>query len=247
MWTRSEIKETGKAAFKANYWRCVLVGFILMLLIGGTARGASGASSSEAGIETETHVLSVEINGTTYDSIEDLQQIPPEIVAAMVIGVIVVVAIGLLLRAFIFNPIEVGCFAFFKDNVRQPGASLDAIMTGFRNYGHTFVTLFLRDLYCFLWTLLFLIPGIIKSYSYRMVPYILVDEPDLPANEVIARSREMMDGHKWNSFVLDLSFIGWYLLGIITMNVVTIFWTEPYKRNADAALYEKLRNADHHF
>jgi len=99
----------------------------------------------------------------------------------------------------------------------------------------------LYSLFVFLWSLLLIFPGIIKSYSYRMVPYILRDNPDLSATEVITRSREMMDGHKGNAFLLDLSFIGWVLLGVITCGLVMVLWTRPYMENTNAALYLRLK------
>ena len=115
------------------------------------------------------------------------------------------------------------------------------ISVGFKNYMHTFVTLFLNDLFLTLWTMLLIVPGIIKSYSYRMVPYILADEPDLSPTDTITRSRQMMDGHKWHAFCYDISFIGWFLLTIITCGIVGLFWYGPYKNSSDAALYLALR------
>ena len=150
------------------------------------------------------------------------------------------VIIGILIKIFLANPIEVGCSAFFRDNTEAPPAPLSTIKTGFQNYGHTFVTLFLRDLFLLLWSLLLLIPGIIKAYSYCMVPYILADHPELTATETIARSKEMMNGNKWQAFLLDLSFIGWILLGILTLGLVLVFWTAPYMQSSNAALYLKL-------
>ena len=103
-----------------------------------------------------------------------------------------------------------------------------------------FITLFLRDLFLVLWSLLFFIPGIVKSYSYRLVPYLLKDHPELSPTEVITRSRQMMNGHKWQAFVLDLSFLGWYLLGILTLGAVNVFWSNPYHDNTAAAFYLEL-------
>jgi uncharacterized membrane protein len=119
-------------------------------------------------------------------------------------------------------------------------ADLGILASGFQRYGEIFLTMLLRDLFLVLWTCLFIIPGIIKSYSYRMVPYIIRDNPELSSTEAITRSRELMDGHKLNTFVYDLSFIGWYILGICTCGLVLIFWTNPYKYNSDATLYLRL-------
>ena len=101
--------------------------------------------------------------------------------------------------------------------------------------------MFLKSLFTFLWGLLFIIPGIIKSYSYKMVPYILADNPGISATEAITRSREMMNGNKGKAFLLDLSFFWWILLGIITCGLVGVFWTNPYIASTHAALYEELK------
>ena len=82
--------------------------------------------------------------------------------------------------------------------------------------------MFLMQVYLFLWSLLFAIPGIIKSYSYRLVPYILADNPDMNSDDAITLSREMMNGQKFEVFVLDLSFFLWWILSSITFNIVVI-------------------------
>ena len=157
--------------------------------------------------------------------------------AFAVIGVIC-----LLIKIFLANPLELGGASFFVENTEAGPAPLSTIKRGFQNYGHNFVVLFLRDLYLTLWLLLFIVPGIIKMYSYRMVPYILAEHPELSANEVITRSREMMNGNKMQAFKMDLSFLGWILLGILTLGLGLVFWTSPYMESTQAALYLKLRD-----
>ena len=88
--------------------------------------------------------------------------------------------------------------------------------------------------------LLFIIPGIIKSYSYRLVPYILAENPDIDTNEALMRSEQLMRGNKWETFIYDLSFIGWYILSIFTCGILSIFWVQPYKLACDAELYRLL-------
>lgn len=131
---------------------------------------------------------------------------------------------------------------FFTENTEAGPVPVSTIKAGFQNYGHNFVVMLLRDVYLLLWFLLLIVPGIIKAYSYCMVPYILAEHPELSANEVITRSREMMNGHKWQAFKLDLSFFGWILLGALTLGLVDVFWTAPYMESAQAALYLKLRD-----
>lgn len=221
MWTIGEIKQQGKNAFKANYFNSVIVAFLLSLLAGGTSASVGKQTSSE---EFKAQLFALD----------------PMIIYTLFALLSTIAIASLLLRIFLFNPLEVGGYRFFKKNVETQNATVGIIGEGFSNYGHIFITLFLRDLFLVLWTLLLFIPGIIKGYSYRMIPYILKDNPELSATEVITKSRQMMDGHKWHAFVLDLSFIGWAILSIITCGLVGIFWYDPYKQNTDAALYLEL-------
>ena len=159
---------------------------------------------------------------------------------AFVIG-IVVLAIALALEAFIANPLEVGTARFFTRNLNQPAEVKEAAFGFDNNYRETVKTMFWRDIYTLLWALLLIIPGIVKAYEYRMIPYLLADDPTMTKDEAFAESKRMMTGNKWRAFVLDLSFLGWYLLAIPTLGLVTIFYASPYKKMTDAALYEKLR------
>ena len=231
MWTITEMKERGKAAFKANYWPSVLCAFLLMLLAGGTSVSINATKQQP---EYSTEDINNMMNGMTPE-----QQLAT---AGIFTGVVlVIIAVAVVLQIFLFNPLNVGCIGFFKENVKSGGqGDLGVIKSGFQSYGRTFLTMFLTDLFLTLWSLLFIIPGFIKAYSYRMVPYIIRDNPELSPTEVITRSREMMNGHKLNTFLLDLSFIGWIILGSITCGLVQIFWTGPYMSNTNAALYLRL-------
>ena len=102
-------------------------------------------------------------------------------------------------------------------------------------------TMFLYFLYIFLWSLLLLIPGIVKAYSYAMTPYILRDNPELSANEAIDLSRKMMHGHKLDLFCLHLSFIGWSILCLFTCGI-GMLWLMPYMLTSQAAFYQDVRN-----
>ena len=231
MWTIGDIKAKGKTAFKANYWKSVLVAFILSIFTAGGA-GAGRASGSEEDITSSLN--------SAYGSLDPDAQATFLAILLGAFGVSLV--IGLLIHIFLSNPIQVGCYRFFKKNVEEQNAEVGTIKEGFGGYGHTFITLLLRDIFLGLWTCLFVIPGLIKIYSYRMVPYIIKDNPELSATEVITKSREMMNGNKWRAFLLDLSFIGWIFLGCITCGIVLVFWTAPYMQSADAALYLELKN-----
>lgn len=163
------------------------------------------------------------------------------LLGAAILGIgLVITVVGAVLRVFVFNPIEIGCRSFFLRNSESP-AELSEIKTGFNPYGRNVVALLLRGIYLFLWSLLCIIPGLIKSYSYRMVPYILADDPTISGKDAITLSRQMMDGNKWKAFVLDLSFLGWHLLSAVTLGLVGIFYVFPYMSATDAELYRELK------
>ena len=98
----------------------------------------------------------------------------------------------------------------------------------------------MKDLIIFGWTLLLIIPGIIKTYQYAMVPYILAEYPDMDYRSALDQSRNMMDGHKFQFFVLQLSFIGWEILGILACCIGIIF-VLPYENATYAEYYEELK------
>lgn len=111
-------------------------------------------------------------------------------------------------------------------------------------FKNSLFTLFMTNLFVSLWTILFIIPGFIKGYSYAMTPYVLKDkfsagQTDIGATEAITESRKLMDGHKMDLFILDLSFIGWGLLGLITFGIGFI-WITPYYRQTKANFYRSL-------
>ena len=104
------------------------------------------------------------------------------------------------------------------------------------------MTMFLKTIYLALWSLLFIVPGVIKGYEYAMVPYLLLDHPEMSRQEIFAESKRMMMGNKWDAFVLDLSFIGWNLLGACTFGILTILYVNPYQYYTEAELYHVLRD-----
>jgi uncharacterized membrane protein len=124
---------------------------------------------------------------------------------------------------------------------RNGSSNFENLFDGFRNgLGNNIVASILVQVFTFLWSLLFIIPGIVKSYSYSMTYFILADNPDMAPTDAIKASREMMDGKKWRLFCLDLSFIGWYLLSILTLGILAL-WISPYNMMARAEFYESIK------
>ena len=103
------------------------------------------------------------------------------------------------------------------------------------------VVSFLVALFVGLWSLLLIIPGIIATYAYKMVYFIKLDNPEIGALEAITKSKEMMKGHKWEFFVLELSFIGWMILGPLTLGIL-YFWLVPYMAVTECNFYNNLIN-----
>ncbi len=231
-WSRTRLKEMARTALHGSYWRSVLVAFILLLITGGTSVISSANNLSEGMSGSDT--------GDMF-SAYSVFHISGALLAALLISVVTAGIISIAISIFVLNPLEVGCRNYFRKDIFEP-QTLEGLGVGFQgNYLNVVKTIFLRDLYIFLWSLLFIIPGIIKSYEYMMVPYLLSEDPNMSADEAFARSRAMMDGEKWNAFVLDLSFLGWNILGACTLGILTIFYVAPYQYLTHAALYGALK------
>lgn len=136
-------------------------------------------------------------------------------------------------------PLAYGFTIMLLNVVRGSDVQLDTMGEGFKDYGRILGTMLLSSVYQFLWMLLLIIPGIIKGYSYALTPYLLKDHPELKFNAAIEESMRLMSGNKMRLFLLDLSFIGWFLLGLITFGIAFL-WITPYWNTARAAFFEDL-------
>ena len=123
---------------------------------------------------------------------------------------------------------------------RNQNVKIENMFDGFGNFLNSLILYIITSLLIFLWSLLFIIPGIIKAYAYSMSFYLLKDNPEMGANEARKRSEQMMYGHKWELFCLHLSFIGWLILCILTFGILS-FWVAPYMKVSEALFYEKLK------
>lgn len=147
------------------------------------------------------------------------------------------------LSLIVVGPVMIGLAAAFLKQVRdntQP-VVVDDFTYGITDgrLGKSVVLGLLYTVFIFLWSLLFFIGGIIKSYSYSMAAFISLDHPEMEAKDVITESRRMMNGHKFRLFCLDLSFIGWYILGLLCFGI-GILWVIPYHNLARANFYDDL-------
>lgn len=220
MWTRAEIKQRAKDVLRVNYWKAFLVALVMGLLGGSDSGGGGGSSYSRLFDSADTYDLAI-----IYATI-----------------MLMIMLIALLVRLIIGYALQVGGTKFF---IRAAEGETNTSFLGYsfkkNRYIKIVLTMLLRDVYLFLWTLLLIIPGVIKGYSYRLVPYILADNPEIGYNRAIELSNEMTRGHKWNMFVLDLSFLGWYILGTIAFCIGVLF-VAPYELATNAELYLILRD-----
>lgn len=139
-------------------------------------------------------------------------------------------------------PLGWGLTVSLLRNHREESVDIENLFDGFRRgrYVRVFCALFLVNLFTFLWTLLLIIPGIMKAFSYALTPYILLDEPELTAKQAISRSCEIMQGRRWKLFCLYFSFIGWGILCVLTFGI-GFLWLAPYINASIAAFYEDAR------
>ncbi|EEK76082.1 DUF975 family protein [Bacillus cereus] len=146
------------------------------------------------------------------------------------------------LTFLVSGPLTLGGYYLALNIIREKQASIGNIFvwfTGGKRFLKSFLVYLLVNLYLFLWTLLLIIPGIIKSFSYAMTYFIINDHPEYSLNQAITESRRMMDGHKMEYFLLCLSFIGWFILSCITLGI-GFLWLIPYFYTTAAAFYEEI-------
>ena len=131
-------------------------------------------------------------------------------------------------------------YCFLKQARDGEQMNLGNMFSGFTtDFGKTFLIGLMTTIFTVLWGLLFIIPGIIAAYSYSMAFYISIDNPELGWNDCIKASKAMMKGHKMELFILDLSFIGWFIVGALVLGI-GVLWVDPYLRATTAQFYKEL-------
>jgi uncharacterized membrane protein len=224
LWTRAELKTRAKQVLRTTYWKSLLISLVL-LIAGGDSGGGGSTGGSSAGRNYSNYQ-----NG--YIS---------EFVAALIAIAVIIVIAAILFRILIGFCLEVGGRRFFIQ-AAQTDVNMGYLGYAFKSdrYLDIIKTMMYKGVLNFLWYLLLIIPGIVKFYAYRMVPYILADNPNIGYRRAVELSMRMTDGHKFDMFVLDLSFIGWYLLGGLLFGIGVIF-VMPYDYATKAELYLVLR------
>lgn len=236
MWTRVELKTKAREILKLNYWKAVLVSLIYMFLTGGSGFQFSSSRGND--------ISNSEISSLT-DAFSELtsKQITGIILIFLLVLLVffAVFALAFAFKLFVFIPLQIGCQRYFVRCGRGNASLNDVVFAYSAHYLNIVKTMFFYSLYLTLWSLLFIIPGIIKSLEYRMIPYILAENPGISTKEAFALSKQMMDGEKLNAWILDWSFLGWNLLGIVTCCILNVFYVAPYQNLTNVQLYEVLK------
>ena len=148
-----------------------------------------------------------------------------------------------LLNFFLLYPLSLGYSVAHKELLQNGDAAItrNTVRLAFSDYVRNAVSILLVYLYTLLWTLLFIVPGIIKGLAYSLTPFIVKDNPQLSPNQAINLSMKMMKGHKFDLFYLYLSFIGWIFLAILTLGI-GLLWVIPYMQTSMAAFYLDVKN-----
>ena len=242
----SDFRASAREALKGKWGLAVVTGLVASLLgastHGGGSTGVNFSGFNNSDVDTGINTPSdFEFQG--WSSLEELfPGVDPTLWG--IIGTIfaVVIAIGAIFGVayFILGSItSVGYAKFNLNLIDGETAELTNLFAYFKHWKTTVLANLLRTLYIFLWSLLCLIPGIIASYSYAMVPYIMADNPELTAKEACERSKQMMDGNRFRLFCLTFSFIGWSFLCALSCGIGYIVLT-PYIEAAVADFYREI-------
>lgn len=210
-------RATAREKLRGNWGISILTGFVASLLGGLIAATAS-------------------INLNVLE--DHLDRLPIEVLRIL-LAVLSFAALLGVVTFIIGGVIQLGYARYLLNQHDGHPFRFGDLFSQFDRFGTGFAQAFLRNLYTILWTLLFIVPGLIKGFSYAMTPFILADHPEMTASEAITASRKLMDGHKGELFVLGLSFFGWNLLCIFTLGIASL-WITPYLNAAYAAFYREL-------
>jgi uncharacterized membrane protein len=246
MWTRGELKNNAKQMLRKFYWAAFLTVLAAAILGGYGGSGAPGFSFSFNSANME-HIRdgwssSLHNGGMNFqDYWPAITGAFAAIMAVLAAVILIVSAIAIAYQIFVTGPLQVGKSRYFLE-ARQDRSEIANLFYSFRSgrYMNAVKALAWRMLFTALWTLLFIIPGIVKSYAYSMIPYIMADNPGMSYRRAMILSMEMTRGQKWDIFVLDLSFIGWGLLGMLACGIGVLF-LQPYISATKAELYVTLK------
>lgn len=211
-----DIRRIARENLEGNYWLSVTVAFVAAIF---------GALITNASV-------SIDVDA------EYIQRFP-QIIKKMLILAGSVGGTLSLVQLILGGTVQLGYAKYLLNQHNHATLDIKDLFSQFDRFKEGFLQHFLRGLYVILWSLLFIIPGIIKAISYSMTPFIMAENPDMTAKQAIEASKELMDGHKGELFMLGLTFFGWLLLCVLTLGIGT-FFLNPYMNAAYAAFYKNI-------
>ena len=217
---RALLKQNAKNSFKKKWFESAVVALIMGVFAGGKSLSFNTGSGSS----DPTYEFSA-------DSFGDLFSIIPTEIFQSFVAILGTMAITLTIASIFLGPIfTVGGNRYFLKLRKGLNTDIGEVTGNFKdgNYWNIVKISFVKTIKLILWTCLFFIPGIIKSYEYYLVEYILAVRPDIDSKEAFKLSKKLMDGHKMDAFILGLSFIGWNILSLFTFGLLNIVYVNPY-------------------
>lgn len=237
----ADFRQIARDALKGKWFNAAIVSFVAGFLSAGTI---TFNSSSSASIGSSLGSLA-----SRSEDLEYLADMQEEEIMYIIFGILAVLGVfmiiglvGFVVSMFLSGAGTLGYIKYNKGLLQKDGSErIEDVFSGFSNIMKGTGVQFQRWLFTSLWSMLFIIPGIIKGYSYAMAPYILHDNPELTANQAIKKSMELMDGNKWRLFCLGISFIGWTLLALFFTCGIGLYWVRAYQEAAYMAFYEEVK------
>ncbi len=236
----TDFRYSARETLRGKWLIAVLAGVIASLLGGLGSKGVD----IKLNIDLSDPNVSLEYAGQTFFTTNGgLNDHLGLFIAGSAVYIILAAIVLAIVYYILGSVVEVGYAKFNLELADRTETKVETLFTYFYNWKTTSAARFLQSLYILLWSFLFIIPGIIASYSYAMTSYILADHPELTAGEAIARSKEMMDGNRFRLFCLQMSFIGWAILCAFTFGIGNL-WLTPYRQAAEAAFYRDISGTE---
>lgn len=231
-----DFKRIAIEALTGKWLIAVAVGFVAALLGGISIRGPE----LKININGSNADLSFGFAGQTIFSTD--YGLNSDVAAFIAAGLFLLIIIALVISVGYFvlgSFVGVGYAKFNLNLVDRKEANFNSLFAYFSYWKTTAATRLLKMIYIFLWSLLFIVPGVMAIYSYAMTDYILAEDPNMSAKEAIGQSKAMMYGNRWGLFYLEFSFIGWMILTALTLGIGNL-WLVPYEEAATAAFYREI-------
>lgn len=269
MWKRKELKNRAKKVVHKNYWTAIVVCFLIALFTGEFGTSIIGIWQSEDSMDpqyiihnesgrdiketlNETQIKVFEAIEANLNSAMKSQKYIFKIWDAVTsfhinqtrLGVVLSIgaALALAFTILVADPLIVGGKRYFLKARKGSNTKIGVVGEIFQkeHWLNVAIIMFLRNVYNALWYLT-IIGGVIKTYEYRMIPYILAENPNIKRKEAFVLSKQLMKGNKWKTFILDMSFFGWNFLSVLTFGLLSILYVNPYNAATIAELYTVLK------